>query len=198
MQVNSTTNTNNVSFTATENKNTNSLNDQFLRFLDVKEDSQEINLKEQARKDGEAIEQNRTTKDIVEDIISMLLRGFTEDELEAIEELLAEIKKKLKENGTPDKELKLDEMLDQLEYAIAQLQKRITGVATIGMDNGKKTNFESDDPIIQEFESRINNIERNIEKLKGAKLANIDVDNKEIQKLSTKEELDLINKLKGN
>jgi len=198
MQVNSSTNTNNVSSTTAENKTVNSSENLFLRLLEEKEASQEINLNEQTIKDNEVIEQTRTTKDIVEDIISMLLRGFTVDELKAIEELLAEIKKKLKENGTPDKEVKLDEMLDQLEYAIAQLQKRITGVATIEGDNGEKKSFESNDPVMQEFESRIDKIERSIEKLKAGKLANIEADNKDDQKLSTKEELDLINKLKGN
>jgi len=198
MQVNSSTNTNNVSSTTAENKTVNSSENLFFRFLEEKEASQEINLNEQTIKDNEVIEQTRTTKDIVEDIISMLLRGFTVDELKAIEELLAEIKKKLKENGTPDKEVKLDEMLDQLEYAIAQLQKRITGVATIKGDNGEKKSFESNDPVMQEFESRIDKIERSIEKLKAGKLANIEADNKDDQKLSTKEELDLINKLKGN
>lgn len=198
MQVNSSTNTNNVSSTTAENKTVNSSENLFFRFLEEKEASQEINLNEQTIKDNEVIEQTRTTKDIVEDIISMLLRGFTVDELKAIEELLAEIKKKLKENGTPDKEVKLDEMLDQLEYAIAQLQKRITGVATIEGDNGEKKSFESNDPVMQEFESRIDKIERSIEKLKAGKLANIEADNKDDQKLSTKEELDLINKLKGN
>jgi len=198
MQVNSSTNTNNVRSTTVENKTVNSSENLFFRFLEEKEASQEINLNEQTIKDNEVIEQTRTTKDIVEDIISMLLRGFTVDELKAIEELLAEIKKKLKENGTPDKEVKLDEMLDQLEYAIAQLQKRITGVATIEGGNGEKKSFESNDPVMQEYESRIDKIERSIEKLKAGKLANIEADNKDDQKLSTKEELDLINKLKGN
>lgn len=145
----------------------------------------------------EVVEQTRTRRELVEDLISMLRTGFTVEELEYIEELLAEIKKRLKEEGASDKEGKLDKMLSELEQAVAELQKRVTGVATVEMDNGKKENFESTDPVMQGFESRIDNIQKNIEKLKAGKLAHLEADEqKENRVLSTNEELELRKELK--
>ena len=163
-----------------------------------KEKSKEDYNETDIEKNEDSIEVIRTRRELVEDIISMLRTGFTVEELERIEELLAEIKKKLKEEGGSDKESKIDKMLDELEKEIARLQKRITGVATIELNSGKKENFESTDPVIQGFESRIDNIQKNIEKLKAGKLAILESDNNENKKLSTKEEIDLINQLKQN
>jgi len=157
------------------------------------EESKEV----EKTKTEDTVEVTRTRRELVEDLISMLRTGFTVEELERIEELLAEIKKKLKEDGASNKEEKIDKMLDELELAIAELQKRITGVATIELNNGKKENFESTDPIIQGFESRIDNIQKNIEKLKAGKLAQLEADDKKDNRgLSTNEELELRKELK--
>jgi len=164
-----------------------------------KDTTQKEKFKElEEEKVGESIEFKRTRRELVEDIISMLKRGFTVEELEYIEKLLAEIKKRLKEDSNSSKdEDKISQMLDELENEIAKIQKRITGEATIELNNGKTKNFESTDPTIQGFESRIDNIQKNIAKLKSAKLEQLAFDNKEQNTTSTKEELELIKKLKN-
>lgn len=135
---------------------------------------------------------SRTTRQLVEDLISMIKTGFTVQELESIEKLLAEIKKKLqKESLNSDEKENIKKMLDELEAAIARIQKRITGDATIKANDKNTQSFNNSDSDIEGFKKRIESIEKRISNLKASKLSQFEFDSKENNSTSTKEELEL-------
>ncbi|MGB0990395.1 hypothetical protein CRV03_00925 [Arcobacter sp. F155] len=71
----------------------------------------------------------KSTRELVEDIISLLKTGFTKDELEMIEKLKEAILEKIKEeqeNGTGDVKA-IENLLDELEKMIAEFKKSVNG-----------------------------------------------------------------------
>ena len=99
---------------------------------------------------------------LVKDIKSVIKTGMTEDELEALEKLLEEIKKEM-DAKYPDKK-HIKEMLDELEKAIAKIKKEISGEAIIEADDTqKKSDVTTSASNIQ---ARIEQAQKDIEKLK--------------------------------
>lgn len=111
---------------------------------------------------------------LVEDIVSMLKTGFTVEELEQIEELLKEIKKQIKEHeetGSGSLE-DIHEMIKDLERAVAELQKRVLGVAIIDATSTTQINddlsFATSDSL--NFDTRLDAIKDSLEQMKSGDL----------------------------
>ena len=75
------------------------------------------------------LEVKKSTRELVEDIISLLKTGFTKDELEMIEKLKEAILEKIKEeqeNGTGDVRA-IENLIDELEKMISEFKKSVNG-----------------------------------------------------------------------
>ncbi|NVJ53772.1 MAG: hypothetical protein HWD90_08740 [Campylobacteraceae bacterium] len=84
----------------------------------------------QSKEDPEPLKEEKSLRELVEDIISLLKTGFTKEELEAIEKLKEEILAKIKEeqkNGTGDIKT-IERLLDKLEKMIDEFKKSVNGV----------------------------------------------------------------------
>jgi len=130
---------------------------------------------------GESIHDNtdpfEKLRALVADLISVIKTGFTESELEYIEQLLAEIRKLLKEKDNKDNATSNEEINQQIkdiEDALLDLEKRIYGVAIVEME-GETTEQETNDSDTQEstgfhFEERLNAIEQKVNDMKNGDL----------------------------
>ena len=99
---------------------------------------------------------------LVKDIKSVIKTGMTEDELEALEKLLEEIKKEM-DAKYPDKK-RIKEMLDELEKAIAKIKKEISGEAVMEADDAQKKSDVT--TVSSSIKARIEQAQKDIEKLK--------------------------------
>jgi len=115
---------------------------------------------------------------LVEDLISVIKTGFTVEELEYIEQLIAELRKLLKERDDQEAATFNDEINQQIkaiEDALLALEKRMHGVAIIEME-GETTqqpeNNDSDTPPSDgfHFEERLDAIEKRIDVMKNGDL----------------------------
>lgn len=98
----------------------------------LKENDEEIDTKE-------VVEVKRTLEELVADIVSLLQTGMTVDERERLQELLLELKEKIKEGNYSEKEI--ETMLSNIEKEIQALQKRISGqVIKDAQDNDSNKN----------------------------------------------------------
>ncbi len=83
----------------------------------------------QSEEEIKPLKVEKSTRELVEDIISLLKTGFTKDELEMIEKLKEAILEKIKEeqeNGTGDVKA-IENLLDELEKMIAEFKKSVNG-----------------------------------------------------------------------
>ena len=128
---------------------------------------------------GESIhdssDSNQTTEALVKDLISVIKTGFTESELEFMEQLLKEIRKLLKEkddeNSTTSNE-EIEKQIKYLEEALLALEKEVLGVVIVNAEDEntqQNNNDEEDIPKSNElsFEERINTIEKQINVMKS-------------------------------
>lgn len=143
MQINFDNNKN-ISYDATGREvveEKNSTNSVFANDLDeAQKSSEQKNSKENEDKEEEltAKEKQEITDKLVEDIMSLFKTGLTVEELEMIQKLLDEIKKKISEEKLPlnSNDIKeIDSLLRKLELMIMQLQKRAKGEAVIDMED---------------------------------------------------------------
>lgn len=72
---------------------------------------------------------NKTSEELLADIISLLKTGMTEDEVESLQKLLRELKEKIKEGEYSEKEI--EEMLSGIEKSIQALKQRLLGQVII-------------------------------------------------------------------
>jgi len=137
-------NNKNISYDATGREvveEKNSTNSVFANDLDeAQKSSEQKNSKENEDKEEEltAKEKQEITDKLVEDIMSLFKTGLTVEELEMIQKLLDEIKKKISEEKLPlnSNDIKeIDSLLRKLELMIMQLQKRAKGEAVIDMED---------------------------------------------------------------
>lgn len=131
---------------------------------------------------GESIHDNtdplEKLRALVEDLISVIKTGFTPEELEYIEKLIAEIKKLLKERSDADKATSnedINKQIKAIEDALLALEKKMHGVAIIEMDGETTQQQESNDSDETpsdgfHFEERLNAIEQRISSMKNGDL----------------------------
>ncbi len=132
---------------------------------------------------------------LVDDLISVIKTGFTESELEYIEQLLAEIRKLLKEKDedSVSSDEDIDKQIKDIEDAILALEKRIYGVSIVEME-GETTEQENNDSDTQEstgfhFEERLNEIEQKVNDMKNGDLKQpTDTSNKEEDEIEEEKE----------
>lgn len=130
---------------------------------------------------------------LVADIVSMFKTGFTVEELERIEEILKEIREKIKEykeNGTGSIE-EIDEMMKQLERFVVELQKRITGVAILDVSDSTNTStgemsFASLADL--NIEQRIDAIQDSLNEMRSGELLKEGFENDEEEEEESKKE----------
>ena len=145
---------NNTKNENTENKNTQSFED-----LISKNNNEEKKT------------ETRTADELTRDIISLLKTGLTPGEIEAVEELLRELKDKINEGDYSEKEI--ENMLSNIEKEIQAIKKRITGQVIEKVDeNAKLKEDKSNDETSLskiDFFNRIDTAMMNLEALKTGK-----------------------------
>jgi hypothetical protein len=127
---------------------------------------------------GESIhdntDSNAKTEALVKDLMSVIKTGFTESELEYMEQLLKEIRKLLKEKDDEDStstNADIEKQIKALEDALLALEKKVLGVVIVNAedDNTQQNDKDEDTPKSNEtnFEERMNNIEKKINVMKS-------------------------------
>ena len=182
----------------------NSTNSAFANDLDEAQKSNEQNSKnEEKEKELTTKEKQEVTDKLLEDIMSLFKTGLTVEELEMIQKLLDEIKKKISEEKLPlnSNDIKeIDSLLTKLELMIMELQKRAKGEAVIDMEDSptndiSKENKSSSNKSISldvaGFQKRIEKAQNNIDNL-AKTISETQVD--ELRK--NHEELELLQALK--
>jgi len=122
--------------------------------------------------DTQEISKTSSTQELIDDIMSLLRTGLTIAELEYIQNLLEEIKKKLDEaskNSKKDYDKEIKALFQTLETEILKLKKRINGEAIINVSNdikvqNKDISFDSYD----KFKNKIEHIQEDINDLQNA------------------------------
>lgn len=168
MYINSTTNNDILEVNKrSKNKETNS-SDAFEKELSKSTNENEEN------------EVTRSSKELVEDIISLIKTGFTKEELEEIERLKEAILKKFndeEENPTKNGITEIKDLLAQLERMVQEMKKQVLGVVIEEADstnniNSKKDNSSSNNQhpslnsgILQELKEKFSNINDDIKEL---------------------------------
>lgn len=111
---------------------------------------------------------NTKTEDLVKDILSLLRTGFTVSELEELEELLKKLQDKIKEGNYTEEEV--EALLSNVEKAIAEMKKKLTGEAIIeaGADNIKQEDSKTKKNEMDNFLERINKAITQLETFKKA------------------------------
>ncbi len=115
---------------------------------------------------------------LVEDLISVIKTGFTVEELENIEKLIAELRKLLKERSDADKAASnedIDKQIKAIEDALLALERRIHGVSVIEMEGETTQQQENNDSYTPpsdgfHFEERLDAIEDRIDVMKNGDL----------------------------
>ncbi len=114
-----------------------------------------------------------TLRQLVEDIKSVLHTGFTVEELEHIEKLIAQIQKLMNDKNS-NNDQSVGTKLKELEEELAKMQKRVNGEAIIEPDDknkatsnlvDKSTNEKTDDS--NGFQSRLDAIKHTLENMKS-------------------------------
>ncbi len=124
---------------------------------------------------GESIHDNSDSNAKIEallkDLISVIKTGFTESELEYMEQLLEEIRKLLKEKDDEDSQTSNEEIEKQikaLEDAVFDLEKKILGVIIINPDEEEDVDAsDSPESAGLSVEERLNAIEQKIGDMKS-------------------------------
>lgn len=154
-------------YTTKNKKEENQSNSDFQVAIQEAEKNKES--KETKESNGEDMD---TLWALAEDIFSLLRTGMTVAEVEALQELLIELKKKVKEGDYSEEEV--EKMLSQIERQIQQLKKRVSGEAVIELENTnlKQENTKSStngDTITTDFLNRIDKAITQLEELKTGK-----------------------------
>lgn len=120
--------------------------------------------KEEKQSEFEDIEVLRA---LAEDIFSLMKTGLTVAEVEAVQELLKELKDKIREGNYSEKEV--EELLSKAEKAIAAMQKRVTGQAIIETEgnNIKSEETKGSGSVEDKFLERIEKAMTKLENLKA-------------------------------
>lgn len=177
----------------TKNAETNSSENQFAKELSSAQNSNTT--------DNEKVETQRSDRELVEDIISLMKTGFTKEELEAIEDLKEAILAKINDeekSGTENGVNEIKNLLAELEKMIQALKKSVLGVVIEEAD--ENNNMKSSEGTNKEIDSSLNTLNE----LK-AKLTDLSSQMQDLEKLqketrkptNNQEELFLMQKLKN-
>lgn len=177
----------------TKNAETNSSENQFAKELSSAQNSNTT--------DNEKVETQRSDRELVEDIISLMKTGFTKEELEAIEDLKEAILAKINDeekSGTENGVNEIKNLLAELEKMIQALKKSVLGVVIEEAD--ENNNMKSSEGTNKEIDSSLNTLNE----LK-AKLSDLSSQMQDLEKLqketrkptNNQEELFLMQKLKN-
>lgn len=177
----------------TKNAETNSSENQFAKELSSAQNS--------STTDNEKVETQRSDRELVEDIISLMKTGFTKEELEAIEDLKEAILAKINDeekSGTENGVNEIKNLLAELEKMIQALKKSVLGVVIEEAD--ENNNMKSSEGTNKEIDSSLNTLNE----LK-AKLTDLSSQMQDLEKLqketrkptNNQEELFLMQKLKN-
>jgi len=157
--------------------------------------------------------EKETNKDItqrlLDDIRLVMSTGLTQSELEELEQLVKDIQKRIKEESSnrSDSIKDIEEMLKKLEYTIAKLQKRSSGIAIKNPDSNKTStqNLEGLPPLIVSFIQRVESAKVSISELKDIigmtnndSYDNSDNDTLKSEKFYTQDKLEVMQKLKSS
>jgi len=138
-------------------------------------------------KEKEEIEKEESALALLADLFSVIKTGYTQSELAEIQRKIQEIREKMKEDSGKDK-VKLEDLIKQIELAVAELQKRVTGESTIEAD--KETEDSSSEDPMAKLEKRLNKVAAAVEKLALTDAeAQAMIRGKEIDRLKILEEL---------
>lgn len=96
-------------------------------------------------------------KKLVEDIKSVMQTGMTKDEIKMLEEMVQEIKKKMKERSLTKEEL--NDMMDEIERRIREFKLKLTGQSITKAEDVKEMNEK---PSSDDISSRIEKAEKDI------------------------------------
>lgn len=177
----------------TKNAETNSSENQFAKELSSAQNSNTT--------DNEKVETQRSDRELVEDIISLMKTGFTKEELEAIEDLKEAILAKINDeekSGTENGVNEIKNLLAELEKMIQALKKSVLGVVIEEAD--ENNNMKSSEGTNKEIDNSLNTLNE----LK-AKLSDLSSQMQDLEKLqketrkptNNQEELFLMQKLKN-
>jgi len=127
---------------------------------------------------------------LIKNLLSVIRTGFTQDELELLQDYLRQIKK-LKENQEENKlsNKEINDLISALELAILKLKSKYSGTAIIKADDTKKDN--KNDTL--DFDQRLEDMQESLNDMKNAK--------EKLKKFTTSsetEQLELLQKYKGN
>ncbi|MGA1939003.1 hypothetical protein [Arcobacter sp. YIC-310] len=173
----------------------NPTNSTFAKDLEKTKNTSEITNEEKKEED--------IADKLLKDIMSLFKTGLTVEELEMIQKLLEEIKKKVSESKPPlssDEIKEIDSMMEKLERMIKELQKRAKGEAVIDMENSHVNNISKEDKSdtsksisldIAGFQKRIQKAQNDIDEL------NKTINEAQVNELrKNHEELELLQALK--
>ncbi|MGP2655909.1 hypothetical protein ACOJTA_02610 [Malaciobacter sp. WC5094] len=173
----------------------NPTNSTFAKDLENTKNTSEITNEEKKEED--------IADKLLKDIMSLFKTGLTVEELEMIQKLLEEIKKKVSESKPPlssDEIKEIDSMMEKLERMIKELQKRAKGEAVIDMENSHVNNISKEDKSdtsksisldIAGFQKRIQKAQNDIDEL------NKTINEAQVNELrKNHEELELLQALK--
>jgi hypothetical protein len=127
------------------------------------------NSEDKKTEENEIIKNERTSEELLADIISLMKTGLTVGEVQALQELLKELKEEIKTGNYDEKEI--EKLLSDVEKAIVYLQKKITGEAIIESDknNLKDKTTNETDSISEGFLIRIDEALNKLESLASGK-----------------------------
>ena len=128
---------------------------------------QEMLRNNEDKKESEEIKIERTTEQLVADILSLMQTGMTVDERERLKELLIELKEKIKEGDYSEEEI--EKMLSNVEKEILALQKRISGQVIKEADSSNDIAGESKETDPLGFFERIESAMKSLEDLNTGK-----------------------------
>ena len=159
-----TSNTQSYSSGVTANNETNKDETTFQDLIRDNSNNNKEN-KENKKIEEETIEVKRTAEELVNDIMSLFKTGLTVGEVEALQELLRDLKEKIKEGNYSEKEI--EKMLSGIEKSIQALQKSISGVVIIEAEDNQELKGSSSSET--DFFARIDEAMSTLENLKTGK-----------------------------
>ena len=159
-----TSNTQSYSSGVTANNETNKDETTFQDLIRDNSNNNKEN-KENKKIEEETLEVKRTAEELVNDIMSLFKTGLTVGEVEALQELLRDLKEKIKEGNYSEKEI--EKMLSGIEKSIQALQKSISGVVIIEAEDNQELKGSSSSET--DFFARIDEVMSTLENLKTGK-----------------------------
>lgn len=186
---------NNETYSTQSNKVSNSKSEQNTQIENTNSFSDELQNKQNEEKAKTLKEELEISQKLLDDILSLFKTGLTVDELEALEKLIEEIKKKIQEEAKKNSPSSIDDiksLISDLENMIAIIKKRITG-QSIKESKKEGEEIKGSDSLTGELASLNERLETSIQDIKDFIKGN---EQKGYKSHNTQEELELLHNLK--